>query len=73
MAEETIKKVALIVGAGDYLGSAIARRFAREGFHIVATRRRGELDQLKSDIEISGGTISAVHSDARDEDQVSDL
>ena len=73
MAEETIKKAALIVGAGDYLGSAIARRFAREGFHIVATRRRGELDQLKSDIEISGGTISAVHSDARDEDQVSDL
>ena len=31
--------VALIVGAGVATGSAIARRFAREGFTICATRR----------------------------------
>ncbi len=29
-------KVALIIGAGDYLGSAIARRFAKRGFTLLA-------------------------------------
>ena len=39
-------KVALIIGAGDYLGSAIARRFAKEWFHAVGTRRRGDIASL---------------------------
>lgn len=30
------KPIALIIGAGDRLGLAIAKCFAREGFHIVA-------------------------------------
>lgn len=67
------KPVALIVGAGDYLGSAIARRFAREGYHIVATRRRGDLDQLHQAITATGGSITTMHSDARDEAAVTDL
>ena len=40
-------KVALIIGAGDYLGSAIARRFAKEGYHAVGTRRRGDIESWK--------------------------
>jgi NAD(P)-dependent dehydrogenase (short-subunit alcohol dehydrogenase family) len=67
------KPVALVVGAGDALGSAIARRFAREGFHIVASRRRGDLDALVASIEAAGGTATGVHSDARDEAQVKGL
>lgn len=67
------KPIALVIGAGDHLGSAIARRFAREGFHIVATRRRGDLDTLVSEIEGLGSTATAIHSDARDEAQVGDL
>ncbi len=62
--------IALIIGAGDHLGSAIARRFAREGYHIVATRRRGDLDTLVSEVEALGAGITALHSDARDEEQV---
>lgn len=62
--------VALVVGAGDFLGAAIARRFAREGYHAVMTRRRGDLSQLVRSIEASGGTATGRHSDARDEDQV---
>ncbi|MEM7424547.1 MAG: SDR family oxidoreductase [Pseudomonadota bacterium] len=70
MGSERDTPVALIVGAGDFLGAAIARRFAREGYHVVATRRRGDLDGLKSDIEAAGGRATALHSDARDEEQV---
>ena len=67
------KAIALIIGAGDHLGSAIARRFARESFHIVATRRRGDLSQLTQEVEALGSSITALHSDARDEQQVSEL
>ena len=65
--------VALIVGAGDHLGSAIARRFAREGFHIVATRRKGDLAPLVEEIEALGACATGLHSDARDESHVIDL
>jgi NAD(P)-dependent dehydrogenase (short-subunit alcohol dehydrogenase family) len=34
-----MKKAALVVGAGDATGGAIARRFAREGFIACVTRR----------------------------------
>ncbi|WP_290698240.1 SDR family NAD(P)-dependent oxidoreductase [Amphritea sp.] len=64
------KPIALIIGAGDHLGAAIARRFATEGYHIVATRRRGDLDTLISDVRALGSDVTALHSDARDEEQV---
>ncbi|WP_370277901.1 SDR family oxidoreductase [Pontibacterium sp.] len=67
------RPIALIIGAGDHLGSAIARRFAKEGFHIVATRRRGDLNTLVNEVQTLGSEVTAVHSDARDEDQVIEL
>jgi NAD(P)-dependent dehydrogenase (short-subunit alcohol dehydrogenase family) len=73
MMTETSKPIALIIGAGDHLGSAIARRFAKEGFHIVATRRRGDLDTLVKDVQALGADATALHSDARDEQQVIEL
>nr|WP_320136343.1 SDR family NAD(P)-dependent oxidoreductase [uncultured Amphritea sp.] len=69
----THKPIALIVGAGDHLGSAIAKRFAREGFHIVATRRRGDLSTLVAEVEALGSSATPFHSDARDEQQVINL
>ncbi|TAL98093.1 MAG: SDR family NAD(P)-dependent oxidoreductase [Rhodanobacter sp.] len=63
-------KVCLVVGAGDATGGAVARRFAREGLHVVATRRRGDLSGLVADVEAAGGSVTAVHSDARDEEAV---
>ena len=63
-------KVALIIGAGDYLGSSIARRFAKEGFHAVGTRRRGDISSFVKEIEDSGGKATGMHSDARNEEQV---
>ena len=66
-------KVALIIGAGDYLGSAIARRFAKEEFHAVGTRRRGDIVSFVNEIEDSGGKATGIHSDARKEEQVVEL
>jgi len=67
------EKVALIIGAGDYLGSAIARRFAKEGFHAVGTRRRGDIVRFVKEIEDTGGKATGMHSDARKEEQVVEL
>ena len=67
------KPIALVIGAGDHLGGAIARRFAREGFHLVVTRRRGDLQALSTEISALGSSATTIHSDARDEDQVSEL
>ena len=35
-------KSVAIVGAGDYIGSAIAKKFAAEGYIVVAGRRNGD-------------------------------
>ena len=66
-------KVCLVIGAGDYLGSAILRRFAREGFHAVGTRRRGDIEGFVKDIEAAGGKATGFHSDTRNEDEVAAL
>ena len=73
MANRKEQKIALIVGAGDHLGAAIAKRFGKEGFDIVATRRRGDLTSLVEEIEASGSRAYGFHSDARDEEQVAEL
>lgn len=35
-------KVCVVIGAGDATGGAIARRFAREGYTAVVTRRSAD-------------------------------
>lgn len=57
-----------IVGAGDYIGAAIARKFAAEGYAIFAGRRTAEkLEPLKLEIEAAGGACFARGLDARNE------
>lgn len=66
--------VALVVGAGDALGGAIARRFAREGLTVVVARRHADkLGPLVDSIAADGGTAVAFALDARREEQVVDL
>jgi len=63
--------VALIVGAGDYIGAAVARRFAAGGFHVCLGRRNVDaLAPLVETIQGAGGRATAFALDARDEDQV---
>ncbi|MBN9404102.1 MAG: SDR family oxidoreductase [Burkholderiales bacterium] len=64
-------KAALIVGAGDATGGAIARAFAREGYATCVTRRQADkLAPLVAQIEAAGGIAHAFGSDARKEDEV---
>ena len=67
------KKIALVVGAGDFLGASIAKKFAKEGFLAVVTRRKGDLTKLTRDINSFGGKAYPFHSDARNEEQVVEL
>jgi NAD(P)-dependent dehydrogenase (short-subunit alcohol dehydrogenase family) len=62
---------AVIVGAGDYIGAAIAKKFAAEGFAVFAGRRNGDkLAPLVHDVEAAGGKIFARSLDARKEDEI---
>lgn len=70
----TDSKVALVVGAGDATGGAIARRFAREGYVACVTRRSADkLSPLVDEIVAAGGRARAFGSDARKEEQVVEL
>jgi NAD(P)-dependent dehydrogenase (short-subunit alcohol dehydrogenase family) len=62
------------VGAGDYIGAAIAKRFAAGGFVAAVGRRHAEkLAPLVAEIEETGGCARAFALDARDEANVSDV
>lgn len=63
-----LKPSCLIVGAGDGVGAAIARAFAREGLAVCITRRPRNLDQLEAvaaSIRSEGGEAHAFGVDAR--------
>lgn len=60
-----------MIGAGDFIGGEIAKKFAAEGFTVFAGRRNGDkLAPLVRDIEAAGGEIHARSLDARKEDEI---
>ena len=60
-----------VIGAGDFIGGEIAKKFAAEGFTVFAGRRQGEkLAPLVAEIEAAGGKIVARSLDARKEDEI---
>jgi NAD(P)-dependent dehydrogenase (short-subunit alcohol dehydrogenase family) len=60
-----------VIGAGDYIGGAIAKRFAAEGFTVFAGRRNGEkLAPLLAEIEAAGGHAVGRSLDARQEPDI---
>ena len=68
------QKAALVIGAGDATGGAIARRFAREGYCACVVRRdAGRLKALVEQIESAGGKARAFGCDARREEEVTAL
>lgn len=71
METTTTKQAALIIGAGDSTGGAIARRFAKGGLIACATRRNADkLQPLIDEIRAAGGQAYGFGSDARKEEEV---
>lgn len=66
-----MSKSIIVIGAGDALGGAIAKRFAREGFEAVIVRRNADqLEPLAEAIRAAGGKAHPFGVDARQEDQM---
>ena len=62
---------AAIIGAGDFIGSAIAKKFAREGYTVFAGRRTADkLAPLVQSIEAEGGRCVGHALDARKEEDL---
>ncbi|MFC7516004.1 SDR family oxidoreductase [Herbaspirillum sp. GCM10030257] len=71
MESGTTKRAALIIGAGESTGGAIARKFAKEGLITCVTRRSADkLQPLIDEIQAAGGQAYGFGSDARKEDEV---
>jgi NAD(P)-dependent dehydrogenase (short-subunit alcohol dehydrogenase family) len=66
MTEDGESGVALLVGAGDAIGAAVARRFAAGGYSVCVARRDAEKSRsLVEEITASGGSARAVGTDVR--------
>ena len=64
-------KSAIVVGAGDATGGAIARRIAREQIPVAVMRRNADkLAPLAEEIEKAGGKALSIGGDARKEDDI---
>jgi NAD(P)-dependent dehydrogenase (short-subunit alcohol dehydrogenase family) len=67
-------RVALLVGAGDAIGAAVARRFARGGYKVCVARREAAKSQgLLDEAKAAGQDIHAFSVDARNEAEVQGL
>ncbi|WP_027582419.1 SDR family NAD(P)-dependent oxidoreductase [Bradyrhizobium sp. Ai1a-2] len=68
------EKVALLVGAGDAIGAAVAKRFAQGGFTVCIARREAEKShQLGEELRAMGHPFYAFSVDARKEEEVQRL
>src|SRR5262245_56607175 len=68
------RAVALLVGAGDAIGAAVARRFAEGGYVVCIARRDGEKSRgLAEELAANGQEMHTFSVDARKEEEVQRL
>jgi NAD(P)-dependent dehydrogenase (short-subunit alcohol dehydrogenase family) len=68
------KQVVMLVGAGDAIGAAVARRFAKAGYAVCVARRDASRSQaLVDEAKAQGSDIRAFSVDARQEAAVQEL
>lgn len=67
--------IALITGAGNRIGAAIARHLARQGYVVVIhyNRSASDAEKLAMQIEHEGGAAGLVQADLTDDRERSDL
>jgi NAD(P)-dependent dehydrogenase (short-subunit alcohol dehydrogenase family) len=62
----------IIVGAGPNLGTAVARRFGREGFAVgLVSRTQSKLDDPAAQLATDGITAKGAAADIRDPESLS--
>lgn len=67
-------RVALVTGSSRGLGTAIARRLARDGFAVAVNGRTGEeVAEVADAIRDGGGTAEGFRADVTDEHQVAGM
>ena len=69
------KPVCLVAGAGAGIGGSVAKRFAREGYHVCLARRTDQqgLDRLVGEIESAGGSATGFLLNAVEEGSIERL
>ncbi|WP_018221556.1 SDR family NAD(P)-dependent oxidoreductase [Salinispora pacifica] len=66
--------VAVVTGASSGIGAATVRRLAAEGFHVLAAARRTDrLADLVREVEVNGGSATAVGCDVTSDESVARL
>jgi NAD(P)-dependent dehydrogenase (short-subunit alcohol dehydrogenase family) len=74
MTENRTSGAALLVGAGDAIGAALARRFAAGGYSVCIARRDAEKSRsVVREIVAAGGAARAVSTDVGNEEAVQGL
>src|SRR5262245_52039962 len=74
MARQLANKVALVTGAANGIGRAIAERYGGEGAHVVVNDVDGAAaEAVARAIQAAGGSALAVMADVSDEAQVDRL
>ena len=67
-------RIALVTGASQGIGRAVAKAYAKEGAHIIAIGRRAKtLESLDDEINALGGTATLVELDLADGDAIDRL
>lgn len=69
------RRIALVTGAADRVGAAIARRLAAEGWAVIVHYRNSveKAEAVASEIEAAGGRAATVGADLANRDQRSKL
>jgi 3-oxoacyl-[acyl-carrier protein] reductase len=72
--ERLKERIAIVTGAGQGIGRALAMGLAREGAKVViADIDANNATAVKEEIEIGGGTAVALRTDVSDESSVQDM
>lgn len=64
------QKIALITGAASGIGAAVAKRYAREGAHVLLLDMKNKaLETVDDEIQAAGGTATLIPCDLKNHNQ----